>query len=101
LDVIVSNPPYIADADPHLPALHAEPRQALVGGADGLDDIRTITLQAPAHLKTGGWLLLEHGFEQATAVQALLLQAGFANVQSRKDLAGIPRCTGGQWPEVK
>ena len=101
LDVIVSNPPYIADADPHLPALHAEPRRALVGGADGLDDIRTITLQAPAHLKTGGWLLLEHGFEQATAVQALLLQAGFANVQSRKDLAGIPRCTGGQWPEVK
>jgi release factor glutamine methyltransferase len=101
LDVIVSNPPYIAEADPHLPALHAEPRQALVGGADGLDDIRTITLQAPAHLKTGGWLLLEHGFEQATAVQALLLQAGFANVQSRKDLAGIPRCTGGQWPEVK
>ena len=101
LDVIVSNPPYIAEADPHLPALHAEPRQALVSGADGLDDIRTITLQAPAHLKTGGWLLLEHGFDQAAAVQALLLQAGFAQVQSRKDLAGIQRCTGGCWPEVK
>ena len=101
LDVIVSNPPYIAEADPHLPALHAEPRQALVSGADGLDDIRTITLPAPSHLKTGGWLLLEHGFDQAAAVQALLLQAGFAQVQRRNDLAGIQRCTGGCWPEVK
>jgi len=100
-DVIVSNPPYIADDDPHLPALQAEPQAALVSGTDGLDDIRTIAAQAPLHLLPGGWLLLEHGHDQAYAVQALLHQAGFDQVQSRKDLAGIPRCTGGQWPEVK
>lgn len=100
-DVIVSNPPYIAEGDPHLPALHAEPPAALVSGADGLDDLRSITAQAGAHLTPGGWLLLEHGFNQAEVVQALLVQAGFAKVQSRKDLAGIRRCTGGQWPEVK
>ena len=100
-DVIVSNPPYIAEEDPHLAALSAEPSQALVSGADGLDDIRSLAAQAPMHLLPSGWLLLEHGFDQAAAVQALLVQAGFAQVQSRKDLAGIPRCTGGQWPEVK
>ena len=100
-DVIVSNPPYISDDDPHLPALQAEPQAALVSGTDGLDDIRTIAAQAPMHLLPGGWLLLEHGHDQAYAVQALLHQAGFDQVQSRKDLAGIPRCTGGRWPEVK
>jgi release factor glutamine methyltransferase len=66
-----------------------------------LVDIRAVAAQAPAHLLPGGWLLLEHGFDQAAAVQALLVQAGYAQVQSRKDLAGIQRCTGGQWPEVK
>lgn len=100
-DLIVSNPPYIAESDPHLPQLVAEPRQALVSGADGLDDIRQIVSQAPSCLMAGAWLLLEHGFDQATAVQTLLRQAGFDHVQSRKDLAGIDRCTGGQWPEVK
>jgi release factor glutamine methyltransferase len=100
-DLIVSNPPYIAEGDPHLPALHAEPRQALVSGMDGLDDIRHIIGQAPHHLNAGAWLLLEHGFDQAAAVQNLLIQAGFAQVQSRVDLAGIKRCSGGQWPEVK
>ena len=100
-ELIISNPPYIAEGDPHLPALTAEPLQALVSGADGLDDIRQIVAQAPFHLTAGGWLLLEHGFDQAPAVQALLSQAGFALVQSRKDLAGIARCTGGLWPEVK
>jgi release factor glutamine methyltransferase len=100
-DLIVSNPPYIAEQDPHLPALHAEPRQALVSGADGLEAIRHIIAQAPPQLKLGGWLLLEHGFDQAAKVQALLRQAGFGQVQSRKDLAGIQRCTGGQWLEVK
>ncbi len=100
-ELIVSNPPYIAMADPHLPQLVAEPLQALVSGADGLDAIRHLVSQAPSHLTTGGWLLLEHGFDQAPAVQALLIQAGFAQVQSRKDIAGILRCTGGQWPEVK
>ena len=100
-DLIVSNPPYIAADDPHLSALRHEPRQALVSGADGLDDIRTLVAQAPCHLKSGGWLLLEHGHDQATAVQAMLRQAGFEAVQSRPDLAGIPRCTGGQWPGMK
>jgi release factor glutamine methyltransferase len=96
-DVIVSNPPYIAQADPHLPALAHEPAQALVAGADGLDDLRTIVAQAGAHLVPGGWLLLEHGHDQAGAVRGLLTQAGFADVQSRHDLAGVARCSGGQW----
>ena len=94
-DAIVSNPPYIPAADPHLAALTHEPLQALASGADGLEDIRAIVAQAPAHLKPGGWLLLEHGWDQAAPVQALLRSAGFAQVQSRRDLAGIERCTGG------
>ena len=100
-DTIVSNPPYIAATDPHLAALRHEPLQALASGADGLDDIRSIVAQAPAHLHPGGWLLLEHGWDQAGAVQALLRAAGWTQVQSRKDLAGIARCSGGQWPTVK
>ena len=100
-DAIVSNPPYIPSADPHLAALTHEPLQALASGADGLEDIRTIVAQAPAHLRPGGWLLLEHGYDQAKAVQALLQAAGFVQVQSRNDLADIARCTGGQWPTVK
>ena len=94
-DAIVSNPPYIASADPHLAALTHEPLQALASGSDGLDDIRTIVAQAPNHLRAGGWLLLEHGYDQAEAVQALLQAQGFRQVQSRADLAGIARCTGG------
>lgn len=97
-DLIVSNPPYIADDDPHLEQLGHEPRMALSSGADGLEDIRTIVAQAPACLVPGGWLLLEHGWQQATAVQALLAQAGFVAIQSRRDLAGIERCSGGQRP---
>ena len=97
-DLIVSNPPYIAEDDPHLEHLGHEPRMALSSGADGLDALRTIIAQAPAHLQPGGWLLLEHGWQQAEAVRALLTQAGFAQVQSRRDLAGIERCSGGQWP---
>ncbi|RLJ38753.1 peptide chain release factor N(5)-glutamine methyltransferase [Acidovorax sp. 106] len=100
-DAIVSNPPYIASADPHLAALQHEPLQALASGSDGLDDIRTIVAQAPAHLQPGGWLLLEHGYDQSQPVQALLTAQGFDNVQSRTDLAGIARCSGGQWPTVK
>ena len=100
-DAIVSNPPYIAAADPHLAALRHEPLQALASGADGLDDLRTIAAQAPARLANGGWLLLEHGWDQAPAVQALLRAAGFTAVQDRKDLAGIVRCSGGQWPGMK
>ena len=96
-DAIVSNPPYIATADPHLAALTHEPLQALASGADGLDDLRAIIQQAPACLAPGGWLLLEHGYDQAQAVCDLLRGAGFADVQSRPDLAGIARCSGGRW----
>jgi release factor glutamine methyltransferase len=95
--VIASNPPYIASADPHLRALMHEPPEALKAGLDGLDDLRQIIAQAPAHLLPCGWLLLEHGYDQADAVRALLAQRGFAQVQSRQDLAGIARCSGGQW----
>ena len=100
-DAIVSNPPYIAAADPHLAALTHEPLAALASGADGLDDLRSIIAQAPAHLAPGGWLLLEHGHDQADAVGALLHAAGLERVQNRKDLAGIVRCSGGQKPTVK
>ena len=100
-DVIVSNPPYVAHNDPHLAALRFEPLSALASGADGLDDLRHITAQALPHLTPGGWLLLEHGFDQAQAVQELLGNQGFTAVQSRPDLAGILRCSGGQSPKVK
>jgi len=99
--VIASNPPYIAVGDPHLPALRHEPPAALVSGADGLDDIRQIVQNAPSHLAEGGWLLLEHGHDQAVAVRQLLKTRGFAEVQSRDDLAGIARCSGGIWRPVK
>ncbi|MGF6348813.1 peptide chain release factor N(5)-glutamine methyltransferase [Variovorax sp. W2I14] len=99
--VIASNPPYIAADDPHLPALKHEPSSALVAGADGLDDIRQIVQNAPDHLAEGGWLLLEHGHDQAAAVRQLLETLGFAEVQSRDDLAGIQRCSGGIWRAVK
>ena len=74
-----------------------EPLQALTAGADGLDDIRQIIEDAPSHLLPGGWLLLEHGYDQADRVRGLLTQRGFSQVQSRLDLAGIERCSGGQW----
>ncbi len=95
--LIASNPPYIASADPHLAALAHEPLRALTAGADGLDDIRHIIAQAPDHLLSGGWLVLEHGYDQSERVRQLLAQRGFAQVQSRLDLAGIERCSGGQW----
>ncbi len=97
-DAIVSNPPYVRADDPHLAALRHEPLAALASGADGLDDIRAIAAQAPAHLAPGGWLLLEHGWDQAPAVRDLLHAAGLDSVQSRRDLAGIARCTGGTMP---
>ena len=97
--VIASNPPYIAISDPHLSALTHEPSSALTAGADGLSDIRQIVQLAPDRLKPRGWLLLEHGYDQASAVCALLAQRGFVQVQSRNDLAGIARCSGGQWPK--
>ena len=97
-DAIVSNPPYIAAADPHLQDLTHEPLQALASGADGLTDLRAIISAAPRCLRPGGWLLLEHGYDQADAVRALLVDAGFTQVQSRRDLAGIERCSGGRHP---
>ena len=100
-DLIVSNPPYIAASDPHLAALRHEPLSALVSGADGLDDIRAIVDQATRALAPGGWLLLEHGHDQAPAVQALLRAAGFEAVGGRTDLAGIVRCSGARWPAAR
>ncbi len=97
-DLIVSNPPYLTDDDPHLPALRHEPRQALCAGADGLDDLRLIATQAPQHLQPGGWLLVEHGYQQAEAVATLLQAQGLIHVSHRQDLAGHQRCTGGQRP---
>jgi release factor glutamine methyltransferase len=97
-DVIVSNPPYIEAADTHLKQgdLRFEPLSALASGADGLDAIRTIITQAPNHLNPHGWLLLEHGYNQADKVAALLKQAGFSEVSHAKDLAGIERVTIGK-----
>ncbi|MDE2402093.1 MAG: peptide chain release factor N(5)-glutamine methyltransferase [Burkholderiales bacterium] len=95
-DLIVSNPPYIAQGDPHLPALAFEPEQALTSGPDGLDDIRLITAQAARHLQAGGWLLLEHGWDQAEAVAQLLAAQGFTHIGTRQDLGGQARCTGGK-----
>jgi len=97
-DLIVSNPPYVAAADPHLTAgdLRFEPRRALVGGADGLDCIRAIVAGARAHLEPGSWLLFEHGYDQAAACRALLEAQGYREVRSWTDLAGIARVSGGR-----
>ncbi len=98
-DCIVSNPPYVAAGDPHLPALRHEPSLALVGAqpsADGLADLRRIVRDAPAHLSRGGWLALEHGHDQARAVRALLAARGLQQVHSLKDLAGIARVSAGR-----
>jgi len=97
-DLVVSNPPYIAAGDPHLPALRHEPLSALSPGGDGLSDLRHIAQAAPAHLAAGGWLLLEHGHDQAEAVRAMLQHVGFTEVATRTDLAGRPRCSGGRRP---
>ncbi|MES2991547.1 MAG: peptide chain release factor N(5)-glutamine methyltransferase [Pseudomonadota bacterium] len=99
-DLALSNPPYIAGGDPHLPALRHEPTLALTPGGDGLDALRAIAAGAAAHLRADGWLLLEHGYDQAQAVQALLTAHGFEAVETRSDLAGQPRCTGGRAPRA-
>ena len=91
----LSNPPYIAGADAHLPALHAEPRGALTPGESGLEALDEIIAGAPSHLLPGGWLLLEHGFDQADAVQARFAACGFRDIATRQDLAGRDRCSGG------
>jgi release factor glutamine methyltransferase len=93
-DLMVANPPYVAEGDRHLAALSYEPPHALVGGADGLDAIRLIVAQAPVHLATGAWLLIEHGTGQDAAVRGLLCNAGLRDVQTWPDLAGIARVSG-------
>ena len=99
-DLILSNPPYIADNDPHLQQgdVRFEPLSALVSGPDGLDDLRLIIAQAPTYLTAQGWLLLEHGFDQACAVRELLQQAGFIEVNSQRDLGGHERISFGRLP---
>jgi len=99
-DVIVSNPPYVASGDPHLSEgdLRFEPPSALACGADGLDAIRRIIADASRHLEAGGWLLLEHGYDQADALRELLAATGFVDIEQHRDLAGIVRVSGGRWP---
>ena len=97
-ELVVSNPPYIASGDEHLAQgdLRFEPADALTDHADGLSDLRTIIVGAAAHLAPDGWLLLEHGYDQAEAVHALLTDAGYLEAQSWRDLAGIERVSGGR-----
>ncbi len=97
-DMVLSNPPYIAADDPHLPALRHEPGLALTPGGDGLVALRTLVAGAPVHLRPEGWLLVEHGHDQAEAVRDLLLRHGFTAATTRTDLAGLPRCSAGRLP---
>lgn len=94
-DLIVSNPPYIAAGDSHLPALRHEPASALTDGGDGLSCLREIVADAPCHLGPAGWLLVEHGYDQGEAVRVLFAAAGLRQVSTRRDLGGQERCTGG------
>lgn len=98
-DLIVANPPYVAADDPHLLEgdVRFEPSTALAAGPEGLDDLAHIAALAPRHLETGGWLFMEHGYDQASSVRGLLTDAGFSAIASWKDLAGIERVSGGQW----
>lgn len=99
-DLIVSNPPYIKEGDHHLAEgdVRFEPGSALVSGVDGLDDVREIVAKAPDWLAANGWLLVEHGYDQAPAVQAIFRARGFESVASRKDYGQNDRMTLGQWP---
>jgi release factor glutamine methyltransferase len=95
-DLIVSNPPYVAAGDPHLDALRHEPEHALVAGDDGMEAIRAIAGEAPRHLRSMGWLLLEHGAAQGEAVRQALADADFASATTIGDLGELPRVTGGR-----
>lgn len=99
-DLIVSNPPYVAEEDPHLELgdVRFEPRRALAAGPDGLDVIRQLVSESWRRLRQGGWLLMEHGYDQAATVRSLFEQAGFTHVLSHRDLAGIERVTVGMKP---
>ena len=92
----LSNPPYVAGGDPHLTALRHEPMLALTPGFDGLAALRQIVGGAAEHLEPGGWLLLEHGYDQAEAVRSLLHEHDFSGIETRRDLGGRLRCTGGR-----
>jgi len=96
-DLIVGNPPYVAEGDRHLSEgdLRFEPMGALASGADGLSAVRRILAEATAHLAPGGWLFIEHGYDQAEAVRVLLEKAGFGAIEQHADLAGIVRISGG------
>jgi release factor glutamine methyltransferase len=96
-ELVLSNPPYIAGDDPHLAALRYEPTLALTPGGDGLGALREIAAEAQAHAEPGTWLLLEHGYDQAEAVRTLLRNHGFRQIETRRDLGGQERCTGGAW----
>ncbi len=96
-DLVVSNPPYVARGDDHLRALLHEPLMALTDGADGLNALREIIADVPAHLNDGACLLVEHGYDQGEPVRELFLQAGFVDVTTRRDLGGQERCSGGRW----
>lgn len=97
-DLIISNPPYIAENDPHLQQgdVRFEPASALISGADGLDDIHEIVRWAPTHLNDNGWLLLEHGYQQAARVRAIMATQNFSHIETRQDLAGNDRATLGR-----
>jgi len=94
-DLVLCNPPYVAEGDPHLATLQHEPKAALVGGSTGLTALEDVVRGASAHLALGGRLWFEHGFDQAEAVAGLLSVAGFSGIATRRDLAGRQRCTGG------
>lgn len=100
--LIVSNPPYVPERDPHLNQgdVRFEPRRALTAGPSGLDDLERLTAQAPAHLHEGGWLVLEHGWDQSEAVAKLLESSGFCHIESRMDLGGRPRASAGQYIKI-
>jgi len=98
-DLIISNPPYIPATDPHLRQgdIRFEPKAALTAGPEGLDTLRPLIQSAPDHLLSGGWLMLEHGWDQADNCRSLLVESGFMNIQNLRDLAGHERATLGQW----
>lgn len=98
VDVVLANPPYVAEGDPHLAALAHEPRSALVAAAAGLADLQVIAGRAMQCLVPGGWMLLEHGAQQGPAVRDILAGAGLVNVETRRDLAGLERASGGRRP---
>lgn len=98
-DLIVANPPYVRCDDPHLANLSAEPQSALVAGLDGMDDLKHIIAHSSGHLRTGACLMVEHGHDQAEAVSARFRAEGYVQIRTRRDLAGIERCSAG-WREV-